>query len=159
MADVDDLLSDHLADVHAMERHVLRRLGGLASATPDGRLRVAFERHRGQTEQQLARLEGCLDARGVGGLALRLEDVRSETASLVKAIGDTARDDRHARDARDAYVIQHLQIASYELLERLAERAGDARTAEVARVNRAEEAVMVAEIARSWDAAVAADLR
>src|SRR3712207_8483498 len=48
-------------------------------------------------------------------------------------------------------LFRSLEIAAYEVLERLAERAGDSETAEVARTNRAEEMTMAQRIASNWD--------
>jgi ferritin-like metal-binding protein YciE len=44
-----------------------------------------------------------------------------------------------------------MEIAAYQLLERLAEKAGDTETAEVARQNRADEEEMARRIDASWD--------
>ncbi len=44
-----------------------------------------------------------------------------------------------------------MEIAAYELLERLAVRAGDEQTARVARQNRREEEAMAKKIAANWD--------
>jgi ferritin-like metal-binding protein YciE len=44
-----------------------------------------------------------------------------------------------------------MPVASYQLLERLAERADDPETAEVARRNRADEEEMARKIDASWD--------
>ena len=46
---------------------------------------------------------------------------------------------------------EHLEIAAYQLLERLAEKAGDTETAEVARQNRSDEEEMASRIDQSWD--------
>jgi ferritin-like metal-binding protein YciE len=44
-----------------------------------------------------------------------------------------------------------MEIAAYQLLERLAERAGEADTAEVARQNRADDGAMAQTIDPNWD--------
>jgi ferritin-like metal-binding protein YciE len=72
-------------------------------------------------------------------------------ATLLKGVGDRARGDKAGKNARDGYTAKHLEIAAYRLLERLAERAGDHQTAEVARRNMADEEEMARWIDASWD--------
>ncbi len=69
----------------------------------------------------------------------------------LKSVVDSVRGDKPAKNARDGYVTEHAEIAAYELLERLAIRAGDHETAEIARQNRADEQAMADKIAASWD--------
>jgi ferritin-like metal-binding protein YciE len=61
--------------------------------------------------------------------------------------------------ATHAFSYEHLELATYDLLTRVAERAGDEATADVARRIRAEEDAMSRRIAEHWDGAVAASLR
>ena len=72
-------------------------------------------------------------------------------AAQIKGVADLFRSDKPVRNARDAFVTEHLEIAAYEFLERMAERAGDPETARVARENRAEEEAMAQRIASNWD--------
>jgi ferritin-like metal-binding protein YciE len=70
---------------------------------------------------------------------------------MFRGVLDQVRTDKPSKDARDGYLNEQLEIASYELLMRLAERAGDQETVEIARTNRADEKAMADKIASSWD--------
>jgi ferritin-like metal-binding protein YciE len=72
-------------------------------------------------------------------------------AALVKGVTDVARGDQAGKNARDGYTTEHMEIAAYQLLERLAQKAGDTETAEVARQNRAEEEAMAQKLDANWD--------
>ena len=53
--------------------------------------------------------------------------------------------------ARDAFVQESAEIAAYELLSRIAERAGDHETADAARGILSEERDMAEKLAGTWD--------
>src|SRR5918997_641052 len=76
----------------------------------------------------------ALDALGEGTSAPK--EAQTVAAALLKGIADRARTDKPAKNARDGYVTEHMEIACYQLLERLAERADHGETAEGARRNR-----------------------
>jgi ferritin-like metal-binding protein YciE len=71
--------------------------------------------------------------------------------AFLSSLRDLVRDDKPARNAREAFVIEHLEISTYEVLERIALRAGDNETAQVALQNRSEEEAMARIIVASWD--------
>src|SRR5215203_4438413 len=118
-------LADYVEDAHAMEQNDLKMLDSMISTTDDPQTKEMIENHRKETEEHERRLRERLDAIGRG------TSVRKQ--------------------ARDGYMAEHLEIAAYQLLERLAQKAGDQETAEVARQNRADEEEMARRIDASWD--------
>jgi ferritin-like metal-binding protein YciE len=74
--------------------------------------------------------------------------------AMSKGIIDKVRRDNAGKNARDGYVAESLEVASYELLERVARIAGDKATADVARRNRVDEEAMLEKIRASWDKVV-----
>jgi ferritin-like metal-binding protein YciE len=154
---VQEKLADYVADAHAMEQNVLQMLGSMIATTQDEDILNDLEHHRMETERHIELLRTRLEALG-REVSLRKE-VQSLAAALMKGVADQVRGDKAGKNARDAFVTEHLEIASYELLERLAQRAGDEETAEVARRNRADEEAMVQKIASRWDTFVDLTLR
>src|SRR5204863_9626618 len=57
-----------------------------------------------------------------------------------------------------AYSYEHMELAAYELLARVAERAGDTQTVAAARRIRGEEQAMAERLERAFDRAVEASL-
>ena len=144
-------LVEYVQNVHAMEQNVLLMLESVILNTKDRELAEMFREHKAQTRQQERRLYERLRALGGLGLTSAGKDLAAIATAQAKGLVDLWRVDKAIRNARDAFVTEHLEIAAYEILERLAERAGDAQTAEVARTNRAEEEAMAGRIASNWD--------
>jgi ferritin-like metal-binding protein YciE len=144
-------LVEYVQNVHAMEQNVLLMLDSVILTTKDAELAAMFEEHKAETRRHERRLNERL--RALGGLSLTStgKDLGAIAAAQVKGIADLWRTDKAVRNARDAFVTEHMEIAAYEVLERLAERVGDAQTAEVARENRAEQEAMAERIASKWD--------
>jgi ferritin-like metal-binding protein YciE len=67
--------------------------------------------------------------------------------------------DTPAKLAGFAFAFEHLEIAGYELLGRVADRAGDAETVALAERIAGEERAAAGRIAGTWDAALDASLR
>jgi ferritin-like metal-binding protein YciE len=148
MAALEDKLVEYIDDAYAMEQNVLRMLDGMIGTTKDPQMKRALERHKKQTEKQAERLEGCLEEHGASPSMVK--EAGGVMGALMKSVMDVARSDSAGRNARDGFATEHMEIASYELLERVAKMAGDTKTASVARQNREEEEAMARSIASKW---------
>src|SRR5215212_4403364 len=142
-------LVDYIEDAHAMEQNVSTMLTSMISTTDDPEIKEMLEHHKQETERQESRLRERLDALGAGTSTRK--QAQTVAAALVKGATDVARGDQAGKNARDGYTSEHMEIAAYQLLERLAKKAGDTETAEVARQNRSDEEEMARRIDQSWD--------
>jgi ferritin-like metal-binding protein YciE len=144
-----DQLVKHIDEALAMEQNVLRMLDGMIASTDDEEIRSELRHHKIETEQHAERLEKRLAAYEASPSTMR--EAAGIMNALMKGVLDMVREEKAGRNARDGYATEHLEIASYQLLERVAERAGDEETAEVARRNRADEEKMAKKIDANWD--------
>jgi ferritin-like metal-binding protein YciE len=144
-------LVEYVQNVHAMEQNILLMLDSIILTTEDPELTAMFRAHKEETRRQERGLNDRLKALGGLGLASTGKDLAAIASAQAKGVADLWRADKPVRNARDAFVTEHLEIAAYEVLERLAERADDPETAELARENRAEEEAMAQRIASNWD--------
>jgi ferritin-like metal-binding protein YciE len=147
--DLKSLLIKHIQDAHAMEQNVNHMLTSMIVSTNDEEIKKGLEAHKEETRIQAERLTQRLEAHGASVSPIR--EAGAVLGALQKGIVDQIRPEKAGKNARDAFVTEHLEIAAYELLERLAVRAGDEETAQVARQNRAEEEEMARLIADNWD--------
>ena len=150
-------LVDHLRDAHAMERNVLETLDGMAATTSDEKLRAQLHDHSGETERHVETIEVRLRAHGASPSGAKDAVALAGgtlSAAVLKIMARITGEDRAGPNARIGFVTEHMEIAAYEVLERIAVRAGDQDTADAARRNRAEEQAMADRIAASWDSVV-----
>ena len=149
MGSLHDQLVKHIDEAIAMEENVKRMLDGMIQTTEDPQVIDLLEHHKVETEQHSQRLRRRLEAHGASPSIVR--EATGILGALAKLPLDMVRGEKAGRNARDAYATEHMEIASYQLLERVAKRAGDEETAEVARQNRAEEEAMARKLDEHWD--------
>jgi ferritin-like metal-binding protein YciE len=80
-----------------------------------------------------------------------VKEIGGMAGALMKSVVDMTRSEKAGRNARDGYATEHLEIAAYQLLERIATQAGDEETAEAARENRKDEEAMAKKLDGNWD--------
>ena len=149
MGTLQNQLVKHIDEAIAMEENVKRMLDGMIETTDDPGVVDLLEHHKVETEQQSQRLRMRLDAHGSSPSMVR--EATGILGALAKLPLDLVRGEKAGRNARDGYATEHMEIAAYQLLERIAKRAGDEETAEVARKNRAEEEEMARKLEDYWD--------
>jgi ferritin-like metal-binding protein YciE len=144
-----DQLVKHIDEAYAMEQNVLRMLDGMIETTDDPEIKDELREHKLETERHAERMQQRLEANNATPSAVR--EAGGIAGALLKSVVDMARPEKAGRNARDGYTTEHMEIASYQLLERIAKRAGDEETAEAARQNRADEEAMAKKLEAHWD--------
>ena len=155
--DINEQLNKHIDEAYAMEQNVLRMLDSMIGATDHPQIRQELEHHKRETEEQVERLKSRLEARGASPSMVR--EAGGVMAALMKGVVDMVRGEKAGRIARDGYATEHLEIASYELLRRIAQKAGDEETAVAAQEIITEEQTMANLIAENWDRIAEQSLR
>jgi ferritin-like metal-binding protein YciE len=137
-----------LQDAHALEGRVGAQIDGLLETVTDADIRADLERHLRETGRHERLLAERLNA--LGRKPSGMKEVSALASAVAKSMSSSARRDR-GRDGRDLYATVQMEIAGYELLERLATAIGDETTAEIARDNRAEDVAIAEALSHHWD--------
>jgi ferritin-like metal-binding protein YciE len=157
--DPDDLsqqLDKYLADAHAIEAQALVLLGKAPGLAGSPELASAYSSHREETEGHQRLAAARLDAHGSS--PSRLKDAALSIGALNWGAFFGAQPDTPAKLAAFAYAFEHLEIAAYELLRRVAARVGDEETEHVADRILGEENVAAAHVRSLFDQALDASL-
>jgi len=151
-----------LQTVHALKSSALRMFGPMladvrrqkdSQALPEvhdllERMASAFGGHEEATRDHEHRARARLRALGAGTSKPR--EAALGTAAVMRGHLGRIGGQNHGAAARDAFVFEHLEIASWELLEHLAERVADSETAELARSCRGDDDDMAALIRQNF---------
>ncbi|HEX6780426.1 MAG TPA: DUF892 family protein [Solirubrobacterales bacterium] len=150
--DLGDQLDTYLADVHALEgqsKKLLEKAEGMD--LPEG-LRAALASHLAETEGHLRRIESRLDDRGAAPSALK--DAALRLGALNWGVFFAGQPDTPAKLAGFAYAVENLEVAAYELLLRVARRAGDPETVSLAESILSEEESAARAVADQWPVSI-----
>jgi UDP-glucose 4-epimerase len=154
--DRDEQLVKYLADVHSIELQALAQLRAAPTIAGDERLCQAFEQHLVETEGQERRVRERLEE--LGGEPSKVKDATGALGGWGMVAFAASQPDTPAKLTMHAYSYEHMELAAYELLKRLAERADDDETARMAADIAEEERRMAERLEQSFDAAVEASL-
>jgi len=146
--DLGETLNTYLADLHALEGQSKKLLEkGAEMDVPEG-LRAALAEHLEETEEHLRKIERRLDDRGA--TASGLKDAALRLGALNWGVFFAAQPDTPAKLAGFAYAVENLEVAAYELVLRVAKRAGDSETVSLTEAILAEEKGAAQAVADQW---------
>jgi len=119
---LDDLFYDTLRDIYYAERKILKALPKMARGASSQELKAAFEKHRGQTEGHVDRLEQVfelLGKRAQGKTCPAIDGILEEGEEILEEFKGTAAGDAGLISAAQA--VEHYEITRYGTLRRWAE--------------------------------------
>ena len=133
---LDDLFHDTLKDIYFAEKKILATLPKMAKAAQLPDLKKAFEKHRGETEGHVARLEqvfAAIDKKPQAKTCDAIVGITEEGAEIMKEYkGSPALD---AGLLAAAQAVEHYEISRYGTLEDLGAGARPERGGSFARSN------------------------
>jgi ferritin-like metal-binding protein YciE len=154
---IDEQVVKYLTDVHAIEEQALAQMKAAPDLAGDPQIAEAFRAHLAETEQHERLVRERLEA--LDASPSKAKDVAGAGGGKAFVLFARSQPDTTGKLTAHALSYEHLELAAYELLLRVAQRAGDEETAAVARRIRDEEAAMAERLEAAIDGAVEASLR
>jgi len=149
---IEEELVSYLTDAHAIEAQALQLLQAGPALAGFDQLAQVFRDHLEETREQQRLVDERLRAHDAKPSRFQDTGMRIGGLNLGGFFG--AQPDTPVKLAGFAFAFEHLEIAAYELLRRVAERADDAETVAVAERIAGEERAAAERIAATWDAAM-----
>jgi ferritin-like metal-binding protein YciE len=153
---LDEQLTKYLTDAHSIEEQALIQMRLAPRIAGTARIAGIFREHLAETEEHERLTRERLDARGAS--PSKVKDLVMKAGGAGFALFARSQPDTPGKLVAHAYSYEHLEIGAYELLMRVAERAGDTQVAEMARGIRSQEDAMAERLAGCFDEAVDASL-
>jgi ferritin-like metal-binding protein YciE len=153
----DEQLTKYLTDAHSIEEQALVQLRRAPEIAGDPEIAALFSEHLAETETQERLVRERLEAHG--GSPSRVKEAVMKAGGLGFVLFAKSQPDTPGKLVTHAYSYEALEQASYELLLRVAERAGDEETAATARRIRDEEREMAGRLQAVFDRAAEASLQ
>jgi ferritin-like metal-binding protein YciE len=156
VSQLGDEVVAYLQDAHAIETQAVALLRAAPAIAGAAALAAALRDHHAESQEHRQLVAARLQAHDAR--PSRLQDTALRIGGLSVAAFLAGQPATPVKLAGFVYAFEHLEIAAYELLHRVAERAGDAETASVAARIADEERSAARRIAGTWDDAMDAAL-
>jgi ferritin-like metal-binding protein YciE len=122
---LDELFHDTLKDIYYAEKKILTALPKMAKAAQNSDLRAAFEKHEGETEEQVSRLEQVfemLEKKPQGKKCPAIDGIVAEGQEIAKEYRRSPALDPGLLAAAQA--VEHYEISRYGTLRTWAKELG-----------------------------------
>jgi ferritin-like metal-binding protein YciE len=122
---LNDLFLDTLKDIYFAEKQILKALPKMAKAATSDKLRAAFEKHYGETEGQVERLEQIfemIDKPARGKTCDAIQGILDEGKEIMEEYKGTEALDAGMLAAAQA--VEHYEISRYGTLKQWAQQLG-----------------------------------
>jgi ferritin-like metal-binding protein YciE len=149
---IEEQLTDYLADVHSIEVQALAQMKAAPKLAGEGRLAAAFREHLEETQEHERLVREQLEQRGADTSTLK--DLAGRVGGWAMIAFARLNPDTPGKLTAHAFSYEHMELAAYELLRRIAQRAHDEPVIELARVVGAQEQAMAERLAGCFDEAV-----
>jgi ferritin-like metal-binding protein YciE len=137
---LEDLFLDTLKDIYFAEKKILTALPKMAKAAQSADLKAAFEKHEGETEQHVARLENVFKAIGEtpkGKTCDAILGIIAEGKEIMEEYADTPALDAGLLAAAQA--VEHYEMSRYGTLRTWAAELGHANAVKLLDATLGEE--------------------
>jgi ferritin-like metal-binding protein YciE len=143
--DLHQALTHYLTDAHALEAQSATLLSGASERAGGENLAQVYSQHLAETRRHGELLEQALENLGESPSALK--DAAMRMGALNWSAFFQLQPDTPAKLAAFAYAFEHLEIAGYEMLARVADRRADQQALDAARRILGEERLAAQRIA------------
>ena len=141
-----------LQDAHGMEQQSLQTLQAAVMVAGDPQLESLYQGHIAETQRHLELLKERLEAHDSSRSLTK--DLAGRLTAAQLGAGVVADSDTPAKLLAVAYGFEHFEIATYELIKRLADRVGDHDTVEMADKILVNERQAAQKLEASYDLAL-----
>jgi ferritin-like metal-binding protein YciE len=154
---LEDQITKYLTDAHSIEEQALVQMEQAPRLAGDPELARIFREHLAETREHEQAVRGELTRRGAEPSTVK--DVAGKLGGWGMVLFARLNPDTPGKLAAHGYSYEHMELAAYELLKRMAQRAGDGDVVALCERIGGQERAMADRVAERWDRAVDAPLK
>ena len=154
---LEDQITKYLTDAHSIEEQALVQMEQAPRMAGDPDLASIFKEHLAETREHEQAVRAELSRRGAEPSTVK--DVAGKLGGWGMVLFARLNPDTPGKLVVHGYSYEHMELAAYELLKRMGQRAGDQHVVELCERLGGQERAMADRVAERWDRAVDASLK